>query len=52
MDLRVLGNIWTQDLFNAESCRHEELMQRDDPNTNEKESVLGKNALRLYGFPV
>ena len=48
----LFASDFPHEVFDATSCRHEidELLQREDVAAAEKEAVLSKNALRLYGM--
>ena len=46
----LFGSDFPHEVFSAEKCRHEidELLAREDLSKEDKEAVLGQNALRLY----
>ena len=46
----LFGSDFPHEVFDAAKCRHEidELLERDDLTQEDKEAVLGGNALRFY----
>ena len=48
----LFGSDFPHEVFSAEKCRHEidELLGREDLAEQDKEAVLGGNALRFYGL--
>ena len=46
----LFGSDFPHEVFYAAKCRHEidELLERDDLSMEDKEAVLGGNALRFY----
>ena len=46
----LFGSDFPHEVFDAAKCRHEidELLERDDLSVEDKEAVLGGNALRFY----
>jgi predicted TIM-barrel fold metal-dependent hydrolase len=46
----LFGSDFPHEVFDAAKCRHEidELLQRGDLTEEDKEAVLGQNALRFY----
>lgn len=50
----LFGSDFPHEVFDATKCRHEidELLERDDLTTTDKEAALGGNALRFYRPPL